>query len=387
MGVVGIVPVVGQCFEVHRPAVLAARIHRRRGQPLLQGAGPFAPSGDDDVVANRGVSLRDDNPVLGVGIDTHAVGMGELPEREEFRMDGRVQDWSRSRKRIGRRQAGVVGMHRPRPGHGESGHPNREAYRRQQVAVGVRSGRESLRVQGRDGCRGGRIEDVAQLVVVSEARVGQGRLRQHRLQRGPLRGLARAGAIIEGDLCLEPHAQIARRGSVRVRRAPFCCGDVAVGAVFGGRTLPLPRLVADVPELVPDVRGDPDANLRQPHKGQTAVGDGDCLRRHPTCTDPGRQRGAEAQQHALSVVVDVVLGRRERELLGGLVANAALDNIADAVETFCCSTERHGLRHDRVVGRAGPAQTGRRDRDDDLAPGVVAQVHIDLPRPALGHDV
>ena len=72
---------------------------------------------------------------------------------------------------------------------------------------------------------------------------------------------------------------------------------------------------------------------------------------------------------------------------GGLVANAALDNIADAVETFCCSTERHGLRHARVVGRAGPAQIGRRDRDDDLAPGVVAQEHLDRPRPALLHDV
>ena len=279
-------------------------------------------------------------------------------------------------------------MHRPRPGQvgAEFAREKREAYRRQQVAAGVRSGREPLRVQVPDGCRVASLVEVAQLVVVSEARVGQGRLRQHRPHRGRLRGQARAGVNIVCDLCLEPHAQIAGRGSVRVRRAPFCCGDVAVGAVLGGRTLPLPRLVAAAPEQDEEVRGDPDANLRQPQKDLAAVVDGDCRRRRAACTDPGRQRGAEAQPHALAVVVGVP-GRRDRDPLDGLVANAVFDSLAVVVETFLFSTERHGLRHTRVVGRAGPAQAGRRDRDGDLAPGVVAQVHTERLRPALVHAV
>ena len=62
-----------------------------------------------------GGRLRDDNPVLGGGIEMHTVGMGELLERVDFIIEVRVQEWESSRKRLGRRLAGVVGMHRPRP--------------------------------------------------------------------------------------------------------------------------------------------------------------------------------------------------------------------------------------------------------------------------------
>ena len=101
--------------------------------------------------------------------------------------------------------------------------------------------------------------------------------------------------------------------------------------------------------------------------------------------DPGRQRGAEAQPHGLAVVA--VPGRRDREIRVGLVSNAVLDNLAVAVEAFFLSAERNSLRHARVVGWAGPTQSGRRDRDDDLAPGVGAQAYTDIPRPALVHHV
>ena len=56
----------------------------------------------------------------------------------------RIQDWESSRNRLGRRLAGVVGMHRPRPVRGLAGlvEEKREAYSRQPVAARVRSGRE-----------------------------------------------------------------------------------------------------------------------------------------------------------------------------------------------------------------------------------------------------
>ena len=121
----------------------------------------------------------------------------------------------------------------------------REAYCRQQVAARVRSGRERLRVPVRHGFS---IVDVAVEIGVSVACVGQRRSRQHPL--GRLRSPARAGGVIVGDGCFEPPAQIAGRGGVRGRSATLCCGDVAVDAGLGGRTLPLPCLVAGAPAIV-----------------------------------------------------------------------------------------------------------------------------------------
>ena len=62
-----------------------------------------------------------------------------------------------------------------------------------------------------------------------------------------------------------------------------------------------------------DVPGDPDADLRQTHRDDAAVGDEDRPGQVISWVqaDTGRQRGADAQQHALAVVVDGVLDRFE----------------------------------------------------------------------------
>ena len=110
------------------------------------------------------------------------------------------------------------------------------------------------------------------------------------------------------------------------------------------------------------------------------VGDGDGARGRRPCGDAGRQRGPEAQLHALAVVVDGVVGGGEGEGLGGVAA-----------------VEGHVLRHAGVVGGGGAALVGLLYGDDDCALGIGAEGdgHLDgvlryvegIRVVALGHGV
>ena len=79
---------------------------------------------------------------------------------------------------------------------------------------------------------------------------------------------------------------------------------------------------------------------------------------------------SEAQQHALSVVVDVVSLGGEGEGPGGIAA-----------------VEGDALRHARVVGRRRPSLVGGHDGDDYRPLRVGAQLHGDGAGGALRHGV
>ena len=303
--------------------------------------------------------------------------MGEFLERVNCSIEVRVQDWLSSGKRRGRRLAGVVGMHTPCPRRAVSVQVKREAHCCQAVTARVRSGHELLRIFVQYGL----VVGVANVVKATAACVGQGRLRQNRLIRCGLGGMAGAVFVVIGDLYFQPLAQIASGGNVRVRRTPFRNGDIRVGAGLGCRMLPLPRLVAEVLVLVAEVREEPDADLRQPQVDLGAVDDPQRRRPRPSYANPCRQRGADSKLHALAVVVLAVHGRREAKRFVGLVAIFFF-----LVVTFF-RTERQARRHVRVFVRGDPAPIGHRYRYDELALGVFAQCHPDRIRPSLGRGV
>ena len=89
----GVVIVVGQCLvspptsrpRCPRPAETSSTPTTRLPSHSLKAPMPL-------TAISMGCRLRDDNPVLGVGIEMHTVGMGELLERVDFLIEVRAQE-------------------------------------------------------------------------------------------------------------------------------------------------------------------------------------------------------------------------------------------------------------------------------------------------------